>query len=158
MKDFYTEDSDLINPLIFSYLIPVAGGVYEYINWRDSRPEVAKLFLYGTLGIPLSLGAISILSVMGMGDYYFPLAFQLGVALVVERTALRENSYSKLIWIYYAWIPGWIAAHALSPDDGHQMLMKHFVLKSIAYAIIAGLILGVISIFGAVVLSYTGIL
>jgi hypothetical protein len=149
MADYFTEDSDLVNPLVISYIVPLIGGIYEYLNWRDSRPEASQVFLYGTLGLPIGIGLNQVLSGFMIESYYLSLPALIGLAFVLRKTVLSGNEYSGLIWIYYAWIPGWILAHILESEGGHQILMKHFVLRTFAYMIMLGLLSGTLLILFA---------
>lgn len=155
MRDKYSEDPKLITPLVVSHLVPVIGGLYEYLNFRDSNPQMSKIFLYSTFGVPIVTLIDQMLLAVDFGGYWVSMSGLFLVALIIRKLVLADNKYGDIIWISYTGIFGFIYAYYFSyaDDQGIRYLIYHFTLRTIAYSIMIGLLLGVLLIFSSGVLT-----
>jgi len=156
MNDRYSEDPELITPLIVSHLIPVLGGLYEYLKFNDSHPEMSEIFKFGAFGTPIGLTVGFILSTVNLSSYWVLITVLFGVAFVIKKLFLRENKYADFIWISYTGLFGFVYAYYFKykQDHGKRYLIYHFTFRTLAYAIMIGLILGVIAIMVSGILAY----
>ena len=148
MGDRYSEDPKLISPLVVSHLIPVVGGVYEYFKFKESHPEMSKIFKFGTFGVPVGVLVDQALSLGSLGGYWSSTLVLLGVAFVIKKVFLKQNKYADIIWISYTALPGFVYAYYFKYSDKHgvRYLIYHSTLRTIAYAVMIGLLLGVVLI------------
>jgi len=159
MGDRYSEDPDLITPLVISHLVPVVGGLYEYVKYRDSRPQISEIFKFVGLAVPSMVAVNQILSLVNISNGWISLVVLFAIAFIIKKVFLQDNRYADIIWISYGGLVGLIYSYYFkySDDEGIRYLIYHFVFRTLAYAIMIGLVLGLVSIAVLAILLNMGI-
>lgn len=132
--------------LLIAWVIPILGGVLQYVRFKEQDQRLANILLTGSFGIPVFLagGVLGARIEQQIGVIITTAVFGTAGVILVLQEVFKENPYRELLWACYLYLPGAIYLYYGSLKDQPRLrrAVGTFLKESVVLIVIASLILG----------------